>query len=77
MDFQTKYINPDFVSALPDDQPPATSYPEPGQTPPLNPTPEIPGTDAPEVNTGSRIDDDSPAQDIDEENVGEIESENP
>lgn len=77
MDFQTNYFIPNFVSESPDEQPPATSYPEPGQTAPLNPTPGIPGTDAPEVNTGSRIDEDIPAQDIDEEDVGEMESENP
>ncbi|MCE6993166.1 hypothetical protein [Dyadobacter sp. CY323] len=62
---------------MPDKQPPATSYPEPGQTAPLNPTPDVPGPDAPEVETGSRMDTDIPAEETDENEVGEVESENP
>jgi hypothetical protein len=77
MELLTNYAYPDVVNEMPDKQPPATSYPEPGQQAPLNPTPDVPGTDAPEVNTGSRMDDDVPAEDIDEEQVGEIESGNP
>ena len=65
-----------MVAEFPDKQPPATSYPEPGQQAPMNPTPGIPGSDAPEVSTGSRIDEDLPAE-APEEEVGEIESENP
>ncbi len=77
MEFTTNYAYPDLVDEMPDEQPPSTSYPEPGQTAPLNPKPEIPGTDAPEVSTGSRMDEDIPAEDIDEEEVGETESGNP
>ena len=58
MDFQLNNDYNLFVSELPDDQPPATSYPDPqkpGQMEPMNPTPEIPGTDAPEVQTGTNI----------------------
>jgi len=55
MDFQLNTYN-SFVSELPDDQPPATSHPDPqkpDQMEPMNPTPEVPGTDAPEVYTGT------------------------
>ena len=77
MDFQNQYAFALPVSELPDDQPPATSYPEkPRETGPLNPTPDVPGPDAPEVNTGSRIDQED-AEETDENEVGEIESQNP
>jgi hypothetical protein len=77
MDFQNQHFYAFAASELPDEQPPATSYPEkPHETGPLNPTPGILGTDAPEVNTGSRIDDDEP-EETDENEVGEIESQNP
>lgn len=77
MDFKDQYHLTLFTSELPDEQPPATSYPEkPHETGPLNPTPGIPGTDAPEVNTGSRVDDNEP-EETDENEVGEIESQNP
>ena len=66
-----------LVAEAPDKQPPATSYPEPGQTAPMNPTPDVPGTDAPEVSTGSRATPEEPAQETDEDQVGAIESENP
>ena len=62
MDFLMNYysvnLNSFFVSEFPDDQPPATSYPDPqkpDQMPPMNPRPYVPGTDAPEVDTGSKI----------------------
>lgn len=78
MDFQSQYTFALPVAEMPDDQPPATSYPEkPRETGPLNPTPDVPGTDAPEVNTGSRIDEDQPTEPSDEDEVGEIESQNP
>lgn len=78
MQYQSQSTFDSTVAELPDDQPPATSYPEkPRETGPLNPTPDVPGTDAPEVNTGTRIDDDQPAEETDEEEVGEIESQNP
>lgn len=78
MDFQNQYAFDLPVSEMPDDQPPAPSYPEkPRETGPLNPTPGVPGTDAPEVNTGTRIDRDEPAEQTDEDEVGEIESQNP
>lgn len=77
MHLLSSYASPFFFAELPDDQPPATSYPEPGEIAPANPNPLVPGPDAPEVNTGSRMDDDIPAQDIDEEQVGVVESENP
>ncbi|MCF0069944.1 hypothetical protein LZD49_05645 [Dyadobacter sp. CY261] len=78
MDFQNQYAFAFPTSEMPDDQPPATSYPEkPGETGPLNPTPDVPGADAPEVSTGTRIDDDQPAEETDENEVGEIESQNP
>ncbi|MCE7064724.1 hypothetical protein [Dyadobacter sp. CY326] len=66
-----------LVAEAPDKQPPAPSYPEPGQMAPMNPTPDVPGTDAPEVSTGSKVDSDEPAQETDEEQVGAIESGNP
>lgn len=78
MEFQSQFAFASTVAELPDDQPPATSYPEnPRETGPLNPTPDVPGPDAPEVNTGTRIDDDQPAEETDAEEVGEIESQNP
>lgn len=78
MDFQNQYVPAFPVAEMPDDQPPVPSYPDkPGQIAPLNPTPDVPGTDAPEVNTGSRIDKDAPAEPTDEDEVGEIESQNP
>jgi hypothetical protein len=77
MDFQTNYAFPDVTSELPDKQPPWPDLSDPGQTAPLNPSPDVPGADAPEVSTGSRMDEDIPAQDIDDEEVGEIESGNP
>ena len=61
MEFLTNIFN-----EFPDDQPPATSYPDPqkpGQMAPMNPTPEVPGTDAPEVEKGSNIDAPSSADD--------------
>jgi hypothetical protein len=39
--------------------------------------PPAPGTDAPGVDTGSRIDADEQAERKDEDEVGEIESQNP
>jgi hypothetical protein len=77
MNMQNQFSFEDIVAEAPDKQPPAKSYPEPGETAPLNPNPEVPGPDAPEVNTGSRIDDDLPAQDTDEDEVDEIQRENP
>lgn len=78
MDLYNQYAFAFPVAEMPDDQPPVPSYPEkPGETGPLNPTPDVPGTDAPEVNTGSRIDDDEPAEPAEEVEVGEIESQNP
>jgi len=62
-------INNGLVSEFPDDQPPATSYPDPhkpGQMPPMNPAPEVPGADAPEVDTGSRVSPALPEEDEDE-----------
>ena len=58
-------------------QQPVPSYGEPGQMGPMNPTPDVPGADAPEVSTGNRFDTDEPAEETDEREVGEIESENP
>lgn len=59
-------------------QRPVPSYGEPGQMGPMNPTPDVPGADAPEVMTGNRFDNDNePAQDDDDQEVGKIESENP
>ncbi|MGV3603507.1 MAG: hypothetical protein ACO1N1_19970 [Dyadobacter fermentans] len=78
MDFQTENDTTAPTAVRPSHQPPSPSYPEkPRDTGPLNPTPDVPGTDAPEVSTGSRIDDDEPAQETDEDEVGEIESQNP
>ncbi|KAA0993206.1 hypothetical protein [Dyadobacter aurulentus] len=77
MEFISNYSFKEVTSELPDEQPPSPSYPEPGQTAPMNPTPDVPGTDAPEVSTGTRIDKDEPAEDTDENEVGEIESQNP
>lgn len=78
MELQTDYLLEMPVAEHPDEQPPATSYPEkPGETAPLNPRPHIPGTDAPEVSTGSGMDDDLPAEETDEQEVGDIESQNP
>jgi hypothetical protein len=78
MDFQNQYEFALPIAEMPDDQPPAPSYPEkPQETGPLNPTPDVPGTDAPGVNTGSRIDADEQAERKDEDEVGEIESQNP
>ncbi|TLV03006.1 hypothetical protein [Dyadobacter luticola] len=77
MEFRIIDFYNDIVSEMPDKQVPYPEYNEPGQAPPLNPTPLVPGPDSPETNTGSRMDDDIPAQDIDEEDVGVIESENP
>jgi len=66
------------VAEMPGDQPPAPSYPEkPREQSPLNPRPNVPGTDAPEVSTGSGMDDEKPAEDMDDREVGEIESQNP
>lgn len=77
MDFQTNIFEMP-VAEYPDKQPPAPSYPDkPGETAPLNPRPNVPGTDAPEVSTGSGMDDDLPAEETDEREVGEIESQNP
>ena len=58
-------------------QQPVPSYGEPGQMGPMNPTPEVPGADSPEVSTGNRFDTDEQDEDIDDHEVGEIESENP
>ena len=78
MDFQEHYTGVFPSAEMPDDQPPAPSYPEkPRDTGPLNPTPDVPGTDAPEVNTGSRIDEKTPAEPASEDEVGEIESQTP
>ena len=78
MDFQSQYVPAFSLAEMPDDQPPAPSYPEkPRETGPLNPTPHVPGTDAPEVSTGSRIDEDQPAEQNNEDEIGEIESQNP
>jgi hypothetical protein len=77
MDFMTGYSYGNFTSEMPDKQPPATSYPEPGQTAPMNPQPDVPGTDAPEVYTGNKTEENASTQDIDENDVGVIESENP
>lgn len=78
MDFQNQYAFAVPVAEMPDDQPPSPSYPEkPRETGPLNPTPDVPGTDAPEVNTGSRMDEDQPAEPTEADEVGEIESQNP
>lgn len=77
MDFTANYAYPTITNEMPDEQPPATSYPEPGQTAPMNPQPTIPGTDAPEVSTGNRTEENADTQDIDENEVGEIESQNP
>ncbi|WP_221392273.1 hypothetical protein [Dyadobacter sp. NIV53] len=65
MEFQTNNFSNGFVSEFSADQPPATSYPDPhkpGQMGPMNPTPDIPGTDAPEVNTGTSIEPLTPDQ---------------
>lgn len=78
MNYQNIELGGIFVAEMPGDQPPAPSYPEkPREQGPLNPRPNIPGTDAPEVSTGSGMDDDKPAEDIEEREVGEVESQNP
>jgi len=69
MNYQPNFNSDGFVREFPDDQPPATSYPDPqkpGQMPPMNPTPDIPGTDAPEVETGSGVSPDLPEEDEDD-----------
>lgn len=58
MDFISGVSYANFNNDYPGDQPPATSYPDPqkpGQQAPMNPTPKVPGTDAPEVLTGKEI----------------------
>ncbi|NIJ54096.1 hypothetical protein [Dyadobacter arcticus] len=77
MEFKIIDLSAILVAEMPGTQPPSPSYPEPGQQAPMNPTPIVPGTDAPEVSTGTNMDDDIPAEDIDEREVGEIEAENP
>ncbi len=78
MDFQDIELAGFPVAEIPGDQPPAPSYPEKPREPgPLNPRPNVPGTDAPEVSTGSGMDDDKPAEKPMSGEVGEIESQNP
>ena len=77
MEYLTGESYASFTNEMPDKQPPAPSYPEPGQQAPMNPNPDVPRTDAPEVETGTRMEDDLPAQETDENEVGEIESQNP
>jgi hypothetical protein len=77
MEFRILDLYASLINEMPGTQPPSPSYPEPGQIAPMNPTPGVPGTDAPEVNTGSRVDEDAPDEDADAEEVGEIESQNP
>ena len=58
MDFISSVSHSNIQNEFPDDQPPATSYPDPqkpGQQAPMNPTPDVPGTDAPGVDTGSKL----------------------
>ncbi|WP_353719675.1 hypothetical protein [Dyadobacter sp. 676] len=78
MNLETEYTEAAPTAVKPTHQPPAPSYPEkPRETGPLNPTPDVPGTDAPEVSTGSGVNLDEPAQETDADEVGEIESQNP
>lgn len=66
MDFFSEIAGSNFTNEYPADQPPSTPYPDPskpGQTPPMNPTPDVPGTDAPEVYTGTSMEPQSPEQD--------------
>jgi hypothetical protein len=65
MAYLTDYYSNSFVSEFPDDQPPATSYPDPQkkeQQAPMNPTPYVPGTDAPEVVPGSNVEEAAPEE---------------
>lgn len=60
---------------MPDKQKPAPSAPEPGQHAPMNTNPNVQGPDAPEVNTGTRMEPDYPQQEIDPDDVGAKDSE--